>query len=335
MNRHLLAAMAACTCTAVSHAQAPAADRSQAVGAFETVRQVLQHPRCQNCHIPGNAPLQYDQGLPHAMNVKRGADGHGFVAMKCASCHQTSNLPADYGLRAPPGAPNWHLPPENMKMVFISLPASELCRVLKDPKRNGGRRPRNSSLTSPRTASCCGAGSQAASARPCPCRMRSSWMHSNSGSRAACPAPLTRIERASGSSGETDRSSMLDAAGKIRVHSCQDRARRIEFHDQKHHEIGPHFRVIRNLVHRHVVGPARFRREHRMGVPFADVVEFGVLISGAGEKSSKPPKSIFYTPDKRGDGTSLVYCDVHNLESVRANVRRHQDTAYLTLSGVP
>jgi hypothetical protein len=141
MKRPLLAAIAACGCTAVSHAQAPTADQKQAVSAFETVRQVLQHPRCQNCHIPGNAPLQYDQGLPHAMNIKRGADGQGFVGMKCSSCHQTSNLPAEYGLRAPPGAPNWHLPPENMKMVFIGLPAPELCRVLKDPKRNGGKTP--------------------------------------------------------------------------------------------------------------------------------------------------------------------------------------------------
>jgi hypothetical protein len=141
MRRHLLAAVAACACTAASQAQAPAADRAQGVSAFETVREVLQHPRCQNCHIPGNAPLQYDQGLPHAMNVQRGADGHGTVGMKCASCHQTRNLPAEYGLRAPPGAPNWHLPPENMKMVFIGLPAPQLCSVLKDPKRNGGKTP--------------------------------------------------------------------------------------------------------------------------------------------------------------------------------------------------
>lgn len=141
MKRHLLAATAACTCMAASHAQAPGADQAKAVSAFETVRQVLQHPRCQNCHIPGNAPLQYDQGLPHAMNVKRGADGNGTVGMKCSSCHQTSNLPAEYGLRAPPGAPNWHLPPENMKMVFIGLSSPELCRVLKDPKRNGGKTP--------------------------------------------------------------------------------------------------------------------------------------------------------------------------------------------------
>ena len=131
MKRHLLAAMAACACSAASHGQTP----------FDTVKQVLQHPRCQNCHIPGSAPLQYEEGRPHAMNVKRGADGRGAVGMKCSSCHQASNLPAEYGLRAPPGAPNWHLPPENMKMVFINLSAPELCRVLKDPKRNGGKTP--------------------------------------------------------------------------------------------------------------------------------------------------------------------------------------------------
>jgi hypothetical protein len=28
-----------------------------------------------------------------------------------------------------------------MKMVFINLPSAELCRVLKDPKRNGGKTP--------------------------------------------------------------------------------------------------------------------------------------------------------------------------------------------------
>jgi hypothetical protein len=132
--KRLLVALAACAWSVPSQAQDP-------VQAFETVRQVLQHPRCQNCHIPGNAPLQYDEGRPHAMSVQRGRDGQGAVAMKCASCHQTKNLPAEYGLRAPPGAPNWHLPPENMKMVFIGLPAPELCRVLKDPKRNGGKTP--------------------------------------------------------------------------------------------------------------------------------------------------------------------------------------------------
>jgi hypothetical protein len=136
-------ALAACASIAAfqTQAQAQAQDQAPAVRAFQTVAEVLQHPRCQNCHIPGNAPLQFDQGQPHAMYVQRGADGRGFVVMRCNGCHQTANLPATYGPHAPPGAPNWHLPPENMKMVFINLPAPELCRVLKDPKRNGGKTP--------------------------------------------------------------------------------------------------------------------------------------------------------------------------------------------------
>ena len=116
-------------------------DDAGARAAFEAAAPVFFHPRCLNCHPTGDAPLQGDDSRAHAQNVKRGADGHGFVAMKCSSCHQTSNLPAEYGLRAPPGAPNWHLPPENMKMVFIGLPAPELCSVLKDPTRNGGKTP--------------------------------------------------------------------------------------------------------------------------------------------------------------------------------------------------
>ena len=100
-------------------AQTPPSD--SALRAFEVVRSVFQHPRCQNCHIPGDAPLQYDQGRTHAQNVMRGPRGHGVVAMECAACHHDENLPASYGDHAPPGAPNWHLPPPETKMVFIGL----------------------------------------------------------------------------------------------------------------------------------------------------------------------------------------------------------------------
>jgi hypothetical protein len=125
-------------CITPAHAQ-DAARSAQAIRAFEKVKAVLQHPRCQNCHIPGDAPLQHDEGVSHAMNVKRGTDGHGAAAMECASCHQTRNLPAEYGPNVPPGAPNWHLPPAHMKMVFIGLSSGELCRVLRNPKSNGGK----------------------------------------------------------------------------------------------------------------------------------------------------------------------------------------------------
>jgi len=110
-----------------------------ATALFEPIRSVLQHPRCQNCHIPGEAPLQYDSGTPHAQNVQRNADGRGMPAMECAACHTSANSPASYGAHAPPGAPNWHLPPRATKMVFIGLSPRELCMVLKDGSTNGGK----------------------------------------------------------------------------------------------------------------------------------------------------------------------------------------------------
>ena len=39
----------------------------------------------------------------------------------------------------PPGNPNWHLPPSNMKMVFEGKSPKELAAQLKDPKRNGNK----------------------------------------------------------------------------------------------------------------------------------------------------------------------------------------------------
>jgi hypothetical protein len=118
-------------------AQTPSSDSP--LKAFEVVRAVLQHPRCQNCHIPGDAPLQYDQGLRHAQYVMRGPTGHGAIAMECGTCHRESNLPESYGERAPPGAPNWHLPPPETKMVFIGLSSHELCQTIKDRGATGGK----------------------------------------------------------------------------------------------------------------------------------------------------------------------------------------------------
>lgn len=131
---------------ALASAAAPGPSPSQAaspspdgIAAFETVKQVLQHPRCQNCHIPGDAPLQSDQGRTHSMNVLRGVDGKGAPGLQCTTCHGDANPPPSYGVNVPPGAPNWHLPPANQKMVFINLSSGALCRNLKDPKTNGGK----------------------------------------------------------------------------------------------------------------------------------------------------------------------------------------------------
>ena len=113
--------------------------RDQAVAAFTMVQQVFQHPRCQNCHIPGEAPLQYDAGVPHAMAVMRGPEGHGVAGLECATCHGNANSPASYGPNAPPGAPHWALPPPDQKMAWIGLGPTELCETIKSKRENGGR----------------------------------------------------------------------------------------------------------------------------------------------------------------------------------------------------
>jgi hypothetical protein len=115
------------------------ADEAAGLAAFETVRAVLQHPRCVNCHIPGDAPLQFDDGRVHGQNVKRGPDGKGAVGLSCSTCHAARNPPASYGPHMPPGAPGWHLPPPDRKMVFLDRTSAEIARALKDPAANGGK----------------------------------------------------------------------------------------------------------------------------------------------------------------------------------------------------
>lgn len=112
-----------------------ARDDAGARAAFLKAYPVFMHPRCLNCHPAGEAPLQGDDSRPHLQNVKRGPDGRGKYALKCANCHQQTNLE---GENMPPGNPRWHMPPPGMPMVFEGKSPGELCRQLKDPKQNGG-----------------------------------------------------------------------------------------------------------------------------------------------------------------------------------------------------
>ena len=106
----------------------------QGIGAFQDVYEVLQHPRCLNCHPSGDAPLQTDASTPHAMNITRASTDAG---LQCAACHQVQNSEA-YGVDAgPPGAPNWHLPEKEMPLIFEGRTVSELCMQLKEPSQNG------------------------------------------------------------------------------------------------------------------------------------------------------------------------------------------------------
>lgn len=135
-------ALAACGNQAAPSAvpASPAAERTAGLAAFATVRAVLQHPRCQNCHPAGDAPLQGDDGHPHAMNVQRGPRGLGVPGAECATCHGPANPPSNYGLHVPPGAlPGWQMPTPEAPLVFVGVAPRALCEQIKDPARNGGK----------------------------------------------------------------------------------------------------------------------------------------------------------------------------------------------------
>lgn len=111
-------------------------DSVASVKAFKDVYAVLMSPRCMNCHPSGDIPLQGDDSHLHAMSPKRGKDGKGLYAMKCSNCHQPTNIE---GLNKPPGHPNWHLPPANMKMIFQGRTPNQLAKQLVNLKTNGNK----------------------------------------------------------------------------------------------------------------------------------------------------------------------------------------------------
>ena len=111
-------------------------DDARARAAFLAVIPVLKHPRCLNCHATGDFPRQGDDSRVHVQNVRRGIDGKGKYGQKCSACHQEQNVA---GLNMPPGAPNWHLPPAAMPMIWEGHTPGQICRQLKDPKQNNGK----------------------------------------------------------------------------------------------------------------------------------------------------------------------------------------------------
>jgi hypothetical protein len=104
------------------------------VAAFATVANVLMSPRCQNCHTLTEFPRQGDDRHPHLFNVQRGSADHGAPGLPCAACHGQSNN-ATSGV--PGAAETWRLAP--VGMGWEGLSATELCRHLNDPQRNGHR----------------------------------------------------------------------------------------------------------------------------------------------------------------------------------------------------
>ena len=137
-----IAGFAAISC---SHAPAPApasgapSAASDPIASFETIRAVLQSPRCVNCHPNGDQPTQGDDSHIHQQSVQRGPSGRGAVGLACSTCHGKANPPDSYGAHMPPGvSTEWRLPPPEHRMVFAGRSSRELCLQLKDRRQNGG-----------------------------------------------------------------------------------------------------------------------------------------------------------------------------------------------------
>jgi hypothetical protein len=107
--------------------------RSAAI--FTELGKVLTHPRCTNCHPAGDRPRQGDESRLHQPPVLRGVDGHGTETMRCSSCHGNANFEPG----RVPGHPEWHLAPR--EMAWEGKTVAEICAQIKDPARNGGRKP--------------------------------------------------------------------------------------------------------------------------------------------------------------------------------------------------
>ena len=108
-------------------------NEAQSLAAWDKAVTVLQHPRCLNCHQL-ESPLQGDSRREHIPHVLRGTDNHGVGAMRCGNCH---NDMGNNATSRTPGGPHWQLAPASM--LWQGLSGGDLCRVLKDPARNGKR----------------------------------------------------------------------------------------------------------------------------------------------------------------------------------------------------
>jgi hypothetical protein len=116
----------------------PAADNAaKAKAAFKEASKVFFSPRCANCHAPGEGPTQGDAMKPHDPEMLRGKEGKGTADLSCTDCHLATNTE---GEGMPPGVADWHMPAADQKMPFQGLTAGQLCRQIKDPAKNGGRK---------------------------------------------------------------------------------------------------------------------------------------------------------------------------------------------------
>ena len=105
---------------------------------FLRMAEVIESPRCLNCHPAGRSPTQGDDMHLHTPPIVSDASGHGIPGLHCSACHSVSNEPIHMpNIQVVPGNPAWALAPAAFAWQHRSL--REICEQIKDPRRNGGR----------------------------------------------------------------------------------------------------------------------------------------------------------------------------------------------------
>jgi len=115
------------------------ADKAKGTEVWGKIYQVLSHPRCVNCHVADDQPRwsgkSYGKPQVHGMNVHATATRMGIPGQQmCSTCHAKTNSDVPHG---PPGAEVWMLAPA--EMVWWGKSSSELCAIVKDPAKTGGK----------------------------------------------------------------------------------------------------------------------------------------------------------------------------------------------------
>jgi len=119
--------------TAAGEAPGPGSAAGEAIAAFETVRTVLQSPRCVNCHPTGDVPLQGDDGHLHEPPITRGPEAAALPASPARLPPAKQNLPASYARTVRPACPPSGGPAADHRLVFWGLNDSKaLCEQIKD-----------------------------------------------------------------------------------------------------------------------------------------------------------------------------------------------------------
>lgn len=110
---------------------------ARSIALFLEMGKVIRSPRCVNCHPRTDRPLQGETGKPHEPAVLRGPGGRGVAGLECTTCHGAGTVDFSNGAGSIPGDPDWRLAP--IEMAWEGGTLGDICRGMKDPKRNGGR----------------------------------------------------------------------------------------------------------------------------------------------------------------------------------------------------